>query len=143
VHENEFRPQGRSAQGVHGIKLSGGDYVVGCDVIIPGRQILLASEFGIGKRTPYDEFTQHHRATGGVRAMRLTGKTGNLVGAWGVSEDDELMIITGRGRVVRIMASEISSLSRSATGYTIVRLDEGDSVADISIIKTEPEAKEA
>jgi DNA gyrase subunit A len=143
VDENEFRPQGRSAQGVHGIKLSGGDFVVGCDVIIPGRHVLFVSEFGIGKRTPYDEFTQHHRATGGVRAMRLTGKTGKLIGAWGVAEDDELMIISGHGRVVRMVASEISILSRSATGYTMVRLDGGDSVADISIIKVEPETKEA
>ncbi|MDR1132718.1 MAG: DNA gyrase subunit A [Synergistaceae bacterium] len=139
VDENEFRPQGRSAQGVHGIKLSGDDRVVGCDVIIPGRQVLFVSERGIGKRTPYEEFTQHHRATGGVRAMHLTAKTGKLIGAWGVSEDDELMIISGHGRVVRMMASEISSLSRSATGYTIVRLDEGDTVADVSIIKSEPE----
>ena len=71
--------------------------------------------------------------------MRLTEKTGKLIGAWGVSEDDELMIISGHGRVVRMMASEVSSLSRSATGYTVVRLDEGDTVADVSIIKSEPE----
>ncbi|MDR1966023.1 MAG: DNA gyrase subunit A [Synergistaceae bacterium] len=144
VPEGEFRPQGRAAQGVRGIKLGSGDRVVGCDVIIPGRMVLFVSERGIGKRTPYDEFTQHHRGTGGVRAMRLNDRTGDLIGAWGVNEDDELMIISGQGRVVRMMASEISSLGRSATGYTIVRLDGGDSVADISIIKADPEsAKEA
>jgi DNA gyrase subunit A len=137
VNENEFRPQGRTAQGVRGMKLAPGDRVVGCDVIIQGRQVLLVSEHGIGKRTPYGEFTQHHRSTGGVRTMRLNDRTGKLIGAWGVSEDDELMIISVQGRVVRMMASEISSLSRSATGYTIVRLDEGDSVADVSIIKAE------
>jgi DNA gyrase subunit A len=142
VDENEFRPQGRTAQGVRGIRLSEGDSVVSCDVIIQGRQVLFVSEMGIGKRTPYDEFSAHHRGTGGVRAMRLTHKTGRLIGAWGVSEDDELMVISGQGRVVRIMASEISSLSRLATGYTIVRLDGGDSVADISIIKSETETKE-
>ncbi|MDR3279614.1 MAG: DNA gyrase subunit A [Synergistaceae bacterium] len=140
VDENEFRPLGRAAQGVRGIKLDEGDRVVGCDVIIQGRQLLLVSKHGIGKRTPYDEFTQHHRATGGVRAMRLNDRTGELIGASGVSEDDEIMLISGHGRVVRMMASEISSLSRSATGYTIVKLDDGDSVADISIIKSEPES---
>jgi DNA gyrase subunit A len=140
VDENEFRPQGRAARGMRGIKLGDGDFVVGCDVIIPGRQVLFVSEHGIGKRTPYDEFTQHHRGTGGVRAMRLNSRTGSLIGAWGVSEDDELMIISNQGRVVRMMASEISSLSRSATGYTMVRLDGGDAVADISVIKTEPES---
>lgn len=138
VDENEFRPQGRGGHGVRGIKLAEGDHVVGCDVIIPGRQILLVSERGIGKRTPYEEFTQHHRGTGGVRAMRLNERTGDLIGAWGVSEEDELVVISGRGRVVRIGAGEISSLSRTATGYTMVKLDDGDEVADISIIKFDP-----
>ncbi|MDR1471416.1 MAG: DNA gyrase subunit A [Synergistaceae bacterium] len=140
VGEAEFRPQGRAAHGMKGIKLGPGDCVVGCDVIIPGRQALLVSEHGIGKRTPYDEFTAHHRGGSGVKAMRLNSRTGNLVGAWGVAEDDELMIISGRGRVVRMMSSEVSSLSRIATGYTVVKLDEGDVVADLSVIKTDPEA---
>ncbi|MDR1650616.1 MAG: DNA gyrase subunit A [Synergistaceae bacterium] len=142
VGEEEFRPQGRAAQGVRGIKLGSGDRVVGCDVIIPGRQVLFVSEHGIGKRTAYDEFTAHHRATGGVRAMKLNRRTGDLIGAWGVADDDEIMLISGHGRVIRMMTSEISSLSRSATGYTIVKLDDGDALADISIIKAEAESKE-
>ena len=143
VDENEFRPQGRMGHGVRGIKLDEGDRVVGCDVVIPGRQILLVSEHGIGKRTSYDEFTPHHRGTGGVRAMRLNDRTGKLVGAWGVAEDDELVIISGRGRVVRMEAAGVSSLSRTATGYTVVKLDEGDVIADIGIIKADPdESKE-
>lgn len=140
VAEDEFRPQGRGGHGVRGVKLGDDDHVVGCDVIIPGRQCLLVSEHGIGKRTPYDDFTAHHRATGGVRAMRLNDRTGDLIGAWGVSEDDELVIISGRGRVVRMEASEVSSLSRTATGYTMVKLDGGDVLADVSIIKADPEA---
>jgi DNA gyrase subunit A len=139
VDENEFRPQGRAGHGVRGINLAAGDYVVGCDVIIQGRQLLIVSEYGIGKRTPYDEFTAHHRGTGGVRAIHHNSRTGDLIGAWGVAEDDELVVITGRGRVVRIGAAEISSLSRSATGYTMVKLDEGDVLADISIVKADPE----
>jgi DNA gyrase subunit A len=139
VNENEFRPQGRAGHGVRGINLSGSDHVVGCDVIIPGRQLLIASEHGIGKRTPYDEFTAHHRGGGGVMAIHHNKRTGNMIGAWGVAEDDELVVITGRGRVVRIGASEISSLSRTATGYTMVKLDDGDVLADISIIKADPE----
>ncbi|MDR1915779.1 MAG: DNA gyrase subunit A [Synergistaceae bacterium] len=138
--ETEFRPQGRMAHGVRGIKLGDDDHVVGCDVIIQGRQTLLVSEHGIGKRTPYDEFTQHHRGGSGVKAIRLNKRTGKLIGAWGVAEDDELMIISGRGRVVRMMASEVSCLSRIATGYTMVKLDDGDIVADLSVIKSDPEA---
>ena len=135
VNEEEFRPLGRQAQGVRGIRLDEGDSVVGCDVVADGREVLFISEQGIGKRTAYDEFTQHHRAGYGVRAMKLSEKTGSLVGAWGVQEDEDIIVITSRGRMVRIGAKEISTLSRAATGYTIVSLDEGDAVADISIVR--------
>ena len=142
VSEEEFRPQGRAGRGIKGMRLANDDYVVGCDVIIQGRQLLLVSEQGIGKRTNYDEFTSHHRGSGGVRAMRLNDRTGKLVGAWGVSEDDELIVITGRGRVVRIGAGEISTLGRAATGYTVIKLDDGDVVADISVVKADPAESE-
>ncbi len=135
VSEEEFRPQGRQAQGVRGIRLDEGDSVVGCDVVAEGREVFFISEYGIGKRTAYDEFTRHHRAGYGVLAMRLSGKTGNLVGAWGVHDEEDIIVITSRGRMVRICAKEISTLSRSATGYTVVSLDEGDAVADISIVR--------
>ncbi len=135
VNEEEFRPLGRQAQGVRGIRLDEGDSVVGCDVVSDGRQVLFISERGIGKRTAYDEFTQHHRAGYGVRAMKLSEKTGSLVGAWGVQEDEEIIVISSKGRMVRIGAKEISTLSRTATGYMIVTLDEGDTVADISIVR--------
>ena len=72
----------------------------------------------------------------GVRAMKLGERTGLLVGAWGVGDGDEMIVITGRGRVVRLQASEISSLSRTATGYTVVKLDENDVVADVSIVRS-------
>ena len=73
-------------------------------------------------------------------AINRSKRTGNLIGAWGVAEDDELVAISGRGRVVRLGAAEISSLSRTATGYTMVKLDDGDVLADISIVKADPEA---
>ena len=135
VNEEEFRPLGRQAQGVRGIRLDEGDSVVGCDVVSDGRQVLFISERGIGKRTAYGEFTQHHRAGYGVRAMKLSEKTGSLVGAWGVQEDEEIIVISSKGRMVRIGAKEISTLSRTATGYMVVTLDEGDTVADISIVR--------
>ncbi|GHV53305.1 DNA gyrase subunit A [Synergistales bacterium] len=135
VGEDEFRPQGRSAQGVRGIKLTDDDRVVGCDVASPGKHLLIATENGIGKRTPFDDFTEHHRGGIGVMALRVSPKTGKLMGAWSVADDDELVIISGRGRVVRMGASEVSILSRTASGYTMVRLDGGDVLADVSVIR--------
>jgi DNA gyrase subunit A len=135
VSEEEFRPQGRSAHGVIGIRLDEGDEVVGCDVIAPNRQTFLITRGGIGKRTAYGEFTLHHRGGAGVRAMRLSDRTGDLVGSWGVEEGDELVVVSGRGRITRLSVGEISELGRAATGYTVVRLDEGDFVADVSVVR--------
>lgn len=139
VSEDEFRPLGRQAQGVIGIRLRDGDKVVGCDPVTDGKNILFISKHGIGKRTSYDEFTARHRAGYGVRAMKLSKKTGDLVGAWGVSDDDEIVVISSKGRMVRIQVKEISVLSRTATGYTVVRLDEGDTVADVGIVGDDEE----
>ena len=141
VPEEEFRPLGRQAQGVRGMRLDDGDCVVGCDVVTEGRQVFFISEQGIGKRTKYSDFTQHHRAGYGVRAMKLSNKTGKLVGAWGVADDQEIVVISSKGRMVRINTNEVSSLSRTATGYKVVRLDDGDFVADVSIVKTEDEGE--
>ncbi|MDO5562231.1 MAG: DNA gyrase subunit A [Synergistaceae bacterium] len=139
VSEEEFRPLGRQAQGVRGIKLADGDAVVGCDVVTEGRQVFFISELGKGKRTQYDQFTQHHRGGYGVRAMMLGPKTGKLVGAWGVAEDEEIIVITSKGSMIRIPVKDISILSRSATGYSVKRLDDGDMIADVSIVRNEDE----
>ena len=142
VAEDEFRPLGRQAQGVRGIKLADGDSVVGCDVVMEGRKVFFISEQGIGKRTEYDQFSQHHRGGYGVRAMTLGAKTGKLVGAWGVSDDEELIIITNKGSMIRIPTKDISTLSRTATGYIIKRLDGGDMIADVTIVRSEVDAPE-
>ena len=134
VLEKEFRPQGRLAMGVRGIRLSRGDCVVGCDVLQEGLDILFISERGVGKRTPYEDFPAHHRGGGGVRAMRLGDRTGSIVGSWGVRPEDEIVVISSRGRMVRQGASGIPLLSRVATGSILVRLDEGDSVSDVSVV---------
>ena len=134
VLEQEFRPQGRLAMGVRGIRLSRGDCVVGCDVLQEGLDILFISERGVGKRTPYEDFPAHHRGGGGVRAMRLGDRTGSIVGSWGVRPEDEIVVISSRGRMVRQGSSGIPLLSRVATGSILVRLDGGDSVSDVSVV---------
>ncbi|AER66128.1 DNA gyrase subunit A [Thermovirga lienii DSM 17291] len=134
VKEDEFRPMGRQAKGVRGIRLASGDIVVGCDVIKEGKQTFLVSAKGVGKRTEYSEFTCHHRGSGGVKAMSISDKTGLLVGSWSLAPEDEVMLMTSMGRVIRLDAKDISILSRVATGYRVVKLEEGDEVADVSVI---------
>jgi DNA gyrase subunit A len=133
--EDEFRPLGRQARGVRAMRLSRGDVLVGCEPLREGTLILLISEKGVGKRTRYDEFPLYHRGSSGVKAMRLSNRTGLLVGAWSVTEDDEVMIVTSKGRVVRIAVEDVPVLSRTAMGNILVRLDRGDSVADVTIIR--------
>jgi len=142
VSESEFRPMGRQARGVRGVRLMAGDRVVGCDIVKPGHQVLLVSERGVGKRTCYDEFMPHHRGSGGCRAMKISPKTGKIVGSWGLMPDDQIIVMTNRGRVIRLDVDEISILGRTATGYRVIKVAEGDEVADISVIRTSEEEGE-
>ena len=134
VSEKEFRPMGRAARGVRGIRLGKNDVVISCEVVQEGRLALVISEKGVAKRTPFGEFTLHHRGGAGVKAMNLGKKTGPLVGSWSVAEEDEIMAITSKGRIIRVPASDIPRLSRTAAGSITVRLDEGDTVADVSVV---------
>ncbi len=135
VAEEEFRPMGRSARGVRAMALSANDHIISCDVVSPDSDILILSERGFGKRTDFDEFTPHHRATGGVRAMNVTAKTGRLVGCYTVRPQDEIIAITSRGRMIRVAVSDLPKFGRTSMGNITVRLDEGDLVADCSIVR--------
>ncbi len=135
VSEQEFRPMLRTARGIRAMRLDDGDKLISCDLVDDNRSMLVLSELGIGKRVSFSTFTPHHRATGGVRIMLLTEKTGRLIASYSVSDSDELIAITSRGRMIRIAIKQISLLGRSAVGNHIVRLNEGDTVADCSIVK--------
>jgi DNA gyrase subunit A len=134
VPEGEFRAMGRTARGVKGIRLAKDDSVISCEVVTQDRHALVISERGVAKRTRFGEFTLHHRGGSGVKAMNLGRKTGLLVGSWAVAEEDEIMAITARGRIIRVAVAEIPVLSRTAMGSITVRLDEGDLVADVSVV---------
>lgn len=136
VEESEFRPMGRAARGVRGIRLAKDDYVIGCDRVFNNRWPLLLSEKGVGKRTHYDEFMLRHRGGLGVKVMNLSEKTGLIVGCWSVAEEDEIIAITSRGRMIRLAVAETPVLGRTARGSIMVRLDEGDTVADASVVST-------
>ncbi len=134
VLEDEFRPMGRAAMGVRAMRLAKDDELIACEVVQENRSALVISQFGFGKRTPFAEFPLYHRGSGGVKAMNLGAKTGLLMGSWAVGEEDEIMVATTRGRIIRVAASDIPTLSRTARGTITVRLDEGDSVGDVSVV---------
>ncbi|HPI97182.1 MAG TPA: DNA gyrase subunit A [Synergistales bacterium] len=137
VSEEEFRPMGRTAKGVIGMRLGRDDRIISFDVVDEDKQSLIISENGVGKRTQYSEFTPHHRGASGVKAMNLSARTGKLVCSYGVSPEDEIILISSRGRLIRLASDEIPMLGRTARGSILVRLDEGDSVADLSIVPAE------
>jgi DNA gyrase subunit A len=134
VLEDEFRPMGRTAMGVRAMRLAKDDELIACEVVQENRSALVISQFGFGKRTSFTEFPLHHRGSGGVKAMNLGAKTGLLMGSWAVGEEDEIIVATTRGRIIRVAASDIPTLSRTARGTITVRLDEGDSVGDVSVV---------
>ncbi|PIE55024.1 MAG: DNA gyrase subunit A [Dethiosulfovibrio peptidovorans] len=142
VAEDEFRAMGRTARGVKAMRLKSGDRIISCEVLMKGRCPLLVSETGIGKRTQFDEFTPHHRGGGGMRVMTINSRTGLLASATSVTEDDEVVIMTARGRMVRVAAREIRILSRTAAGAIVVRLDPGDSVVELSVVQIDRESEE-
>ena len=133
--ENEFRPMGRTARGVCAMNLKKGDRVLSCDIVDDTHKILVVSELGIGKRLEFSSFMPHHRATAGICIMELTERTGKLSVSLAVKDNDEIMTITSRGRVVRMGVGSINVMKRHSVGNIIVRLDEGDTVADASIIR--------
>ncbi len=139
VPENEFRPLKRTARGVSAINLKNNDRVLSCDVVDDKRTMLVVSEQGIGKRVEFSSFMPHHRSTGGICIMELIERTGKLSASLAVKESDELLAITSKGRMIRMPVDGINVMKRHSVGNIVLRLDEGDTLADCSVIKTEDE----
>ena len=139
--EKDVRPVGRVSQGVIGIKLDKDDYVIGMESILAGSKstLLAITENGFGKRTELDEYRVQVRGGKGVITYKITPKTGAIVGIRIVKDEDDVMLITDTGTIIRINAAEISVLGRSTQGVTLMRTNEGKVV---SIEKIEPENEE-
>ena len=125
--------------GVRGINLVDDDEVIGMQLNTQGQYLLFASEKGMGKRTSIDEFTVQNRGGKGVRCYKITEKTGYVVGAKAVNEDNEVMMITTEGIVIRIACANISDLGRIASGVKLMNLDENVTVASIAKVREEKE----
>ena len=138
--ENEVRTMGRSAAGVRGIKLADGDYVVGAVRQICDGFLLTVTENGYGKLTAIDEFTEHHRGGSGMTAHAVTEKTGLIAGVRIVTLENDVLIITEDGTIIRTAAESIRLCGRSSQGVILMRTD--DNVKVISVEKTSKEKDE-
>jgi DNA gyrase subunit A len=138
-NEADVRAMGRDAAGVRGIRLRAGDAVVSCDVAADDTDILLVTDAGYGKRTKLERFNRQARGGQGVRGIRLTGKRGSVVAAFMVALDEEILLVSSGGVVIRTAAREIASQGRDATGVRVMNLDEGQSVAAVARVTAEGE----
>ncbi|MBQ2009364.1 DNA gyrase subunit A [Anaerovibrio slackiae] len=137
--EEEVRPMGRIARGVKGIKLRAGDEVVGMDTIKRDSEILTVTAGGYGKRTRVDEYSSHHRGAMGIINLRVTEKTGEVVGLKVVREGQELMLISTNGIIIRTGIDKISVIGRDAQGVIIMKTAEDDKVASMAILTQKAE----
>jgi DNA gyrase subunit A len=135
--ENDVRPMGRTAAGVRGIRLPEGEEVISLIILDSQGMVLTASENGYGKRTPVDDFPIHGRGGQGVIALQVTERNGRVVGALQVKPDDEIMLISSSGTLVRTPVSDISVQGRNTQGVRLIRLDEGDRLVGMERIIAE------
>jgi len=137
---SDIRPMGRGAAGVRGMKLEDGDEVVNMVTEKQGTHLLFISERGLGKLTPITEFRRQYRGGIGLKCYKITEKSGRLVGARAVSEDDEILIITTEGIMIRTSCLDISILGRITTGVKIMNLGEGVKVASFTKVLEDDDA---
>ena len=140
--DTDVRNTGRVSMGVRGINLSDGDEIIGMQLNTQGDYLLIVSEKGMGKRTSIGEFTPQNRGGKGVKCYKITEKTGNVVGVKAVNEDNEVMMITTEGIIIRISCSDISILGRITSGVKLMNLDENVSIASIAKVREKKENQE-
>ncbi|MGP1471163.1 MAG: DNA gyrase subunit A [Schwartzia sp. (in: firmicutes)] len=137
--EADVRVMGRQARGVYGIRLSDMDEVVGMDTIRPDHQILTVTEEGYGKRTAVTEYRVQQRGGKGIINMKVTEKTGAVVGLKVVHPEQELMLITTGGIVIRTNVDEVSVISRNTQGVKVIKTEDGDRVASLAVMDQKAE----
>jgi len=134
-NEEQARSQGRATSGVFGIRPRDEDRVVGLALVSDDQKLLVASENGIGKRTSFDDYRQQSRGGKGVITMKCTEKTGNVVGAAAVADNDELMLMTTGGQSIRIRVSDVRETGRNAQGVKLVTLNGDEKLQDIAPVR--------
>lgn len=137
--EADLRPMGRTAAGVRGISLKGDDYVVGMDVVEIGKTILTVSEKGYGKRTELQEYRKQSRGGSGIITLKVTDKNGPVVTATQVGDNDDIMLITDKGKIIRQKVSEISVIGRNTQGVRLIVVEADERVVSAALIESEDE----
>ncbi|MCK5452712.1 MAG: DNA gyrase subunit A, partial [Calditrichia bacterium] len=138
--ESEVRGMGRVAAGVRGIRLNKNDHVIGMVVVKREGTLLTVSEKGFGKRTHIKEYRITHRSGKGIKTFKISEKTGRLISIMEVVDDDDLMLISSKGVLLRIHIGNIRATGRNTMGVHLIRLDSGDMVSDVArVIYSEPE----
>jgi len=135
--EKDVRAMGRSASGVKGMALKAGDELVSMTIVRDGAKeshLLLVMENGYGKRTAISLFKVQHRGGGGVKAAQITPKTGNVAAAQAISDEEELIVISAKGQVIRTPIKNIAKLGRATQGVRIMKMASGDSVASATTV---------
>ena len=131
---DDVSSMGRTAQGVKGINLRSSDKVVSMDIVREGQDVLVVTEKGFGKRTDENEFRTQARGGKGVIIQKITDKTGHVAGLRVVGENDEVMLCTTSGIMIRMMASDISKMSRNTRGVTLIKLEKDDLLASMAVV---------
>lgn len=139
-HEKDVRPMGRTSMGVIGIRLEEGDEVIAMLKHLPDTTLLVVTQNGFGKRTEFDEYKVQSRGGKGILTYRVTEKTGYLIGAVAANEEDDLLLISTDGTIIRMHVNEISILSRVTQGVTLMRTSEDNRV--VSLARLTPDVKE-
>jgi DNA gyrase subunit A len=138
-HESEIRSMGRLAAGNIGIRLEDGDEVVSMEVLDEGATIVTVTENGYGKRTPTEQYRQQSRGGKGVLTIKTSERNGAVVSTLQVTDQDQIMIITGDGKIIRLRMADISVISRNTQGVTLIDLAEGEKVVGVARLMDEEE----
>jgi DNA gyrase subunit A len=141
--EEDVRSMGRPASGVRGINLEKGDEVVALAIVVPDATLLVAGDNGIGKRTGFDEYRVQSRGGKGIITMKTNEKTGGVVGALTVKDQDEIMLITTGGQMVRTFVKDIREAGRNTQGVKLINLDGGDKLQAIAPVISEQQEEAA
>jgi DNA gyrase subunit A len=141
-HESEVREMGRTAAGVRGIRLGKGDAVIGMVVIKRKGTVLVVTEDGYGKRTDIKEYRVSHRGGKGILTVKVTKKSGRMVAIMDVIDDDDIMIITSNGVVIRQSVKKLRTQGRNTQGFRLIKLDAKDKVGDVARVVKEEDDEE-